>query len=47
MYMSMCHVWVSGDIMSILQHLIPEAIPGKKCHMNIGTILTCYEDVGI
>jgi hypothetical protein len=28
--------------MSILQDLIPEAIPSQKCHMNIGPILNGY-----
>jgi len=32
---------------SVLQDLIPEAIPGQKCHMNMGLILNSYRYVGI
>jgi hypothetical protein len=28
--------------MSILKDLIPEAISGQKCHMNIGPVLSGY-----
>jgi len=38
---------VFGDFMSLLQDLIPEDIPSHKCHMNMGLILSCYEDMGI
>jgi hypothetical protein len=36
-----------GDIMSILQDLIPEAIPSQKRHMNTGLILNGYGATGI
>jgi hypothetical protein len=28
--------------LSVLQDLIPEAIPSQKCHMNMSPILSCY-----
>jgi len=33
--------------MSVLQYFIPEAIPGQKCHLNMGLIPMCYRDMGI
>jgi hypothetical protein len=34
-------------LMSILKKLIPEVIPGQKCHINMGPILNSYGDTGI
>jgi hypothetical protein len=34
---------MSGDFMSLLQELIPEAIPSQKCCMNMGLVLNAKE----
>jgi hypothetical protein len=31
---------MSGDSMTLLQDIIPEAIPSQKCHMNKGPLWT-------
>jgi hypothetical protein len=33
---------VSGDLVLVLQDLIPEAISSQKCYMNMGPILNGY-----
>jgi len=33
--------------LSILQYVIPEAIPNQICYMNLGSTLNGYSDVGI
>jgi hypothetical protein len=38
---------MSGEIMSILQALLTEAILNEKCHMNMGQIYNDYGDMGI
>jgi hypothetical protein len=35
-------IQMSGDLMSLLQDLIPEAVPSRKCHTDIGLILNDY-----
>jgi hypothetical protein len=35
----------SGDFVSILQDLITEVIPSKKCHMNMGSVINVYRSV--
>jgi len=38
---------VSGDLMSVLQDVIPEAISSQKYHVNTGPILNSYRNTGI
>lgn len=37
---------MSGDFMSLLQELIPEAIPSQACPVNMGLILCGYRIIG-
>jgi hypothetical protein len=37
----------SGDFMSVLHDLIPEATPSQKCRMNMGLILNGHGNSGI
>jgi hypothetical protein len=43
--MPLCRL--SNDCMSVLQDLIPEAIPNEKRHMNTCPILSGYGDTGL
>jgi hypothetical protein len=38
---------MSGDVTSVLQGLIPEAIPSQRYHMNMGPIFNSYRDMSI
>jgi hypothetical protein len=38
---------MSRNFMSTPQDLIPKVILNQKCHMNIGSILSCYGATGI
>jgi len=36
-----------NEFMSVHQDLIPEAISGQKCYMNMGLIVNSYRDMVI
>jgi hypothetical protein len=36
-----------SDFVSLLQDLIPEAICSQNCHVNVGSILNNYGDLGV
>jgi len=38
---------VSGNFVSVLQNLMPEAIPGQECHRNMGPVLNVCGDTSI
>jgi hypothetical protein len=38
---------MSSDFMTVLQELIPGAIPSQNCYVNVSLILSSYGDLDI